>query len=506
MRKRLSDIVIESTDQQQDFFDHLSEDSNSRILVSGPFGSGKSTFLKDFFEKYGHKYSVFNLYPVHYSVASNQDIFELIKFDIIAELLIKYKDDIETLKSQEFSLALRLQTFLLYNNTVNSLLKPLIAAMSGIGKPVHEVLETVDKLDLEFKGYSDDVENANEMTIKQYLKKFDKLKGGIHEMDDISIIISNCLNDLKEKKENTQNILVIDDLDRLDPEHIFRLFNVFSAHFDSVTDENKFGFDKVLFVCDIDNVRKMYQHRYGKDVDYDGYINKFYSIKPFVLDTKEIVKRKLNDFFNSKRWITDSSIKEHIEHSEFKRSLNFILSGLIDKGVLTLRNLDHSPHFVFDQSRHISLAGDFSRTYPAFLFDFIILIEYLKTLFPDNQTLLMNLLILSGSYSADYNPEINKHIYNKSEIDLYIASICLTFLLSPNKLANYEDSNEKNYRYPFTDKCHIYFRIESRSNYTKPIATKFMTRPGRIGIDVEFNVFYILHETLKKCMEDGVII
>ncbi|SMC44033.1 P-loop NTPase fold protein [Pedobacter africanus] len=508
MRKRISNIIIESNDLQQVFFDHLSEEVNSRILVSGPFGSGKSTFLRDFFAKYSHKYNTFNLYPVHYSVATNQDIFELIKFDIIAELLVNYKDDVETLKSQEFSLALRLQAFLLHNNSVNinSLLKPLIAAMSGIGKPVHEVLESVDKLGVEFKDYSDKVENVNEMTIKQYLKQFDKLKGSIREMDDVSIIISNCLADLRGKKEGSQNVLVIDDLDRLDPDHIFRLFNIFSAHFDSINEKNKFGFDKVVFVCDIDNVRKMYQHRYGKDVDYGGYMNKFYSVKPFVLDTKEVIKRKLNEFFNSKRWITDSSIKEHIGHSEFKRSLNFILSALIDKGLLTLRNLDHSPHFVFDQSRHISFAGDLSRTYPAFLFDFIILIEYLKTLFPDNQTLLMNLLMLSESYSADYNPEVNKHIYEKGAIDLYIASVCLTFLLSSNKLANNRDSSENSYYYPFTDKCYIYYRVEARSNYNKPIATKFGTRPGHGGPDVEFNIFHILYETLKKCMGDGMIV
>lgn len=56
----------------------------------------------------------------------------------------------------------------------------------------------------------------------------------------------------------------------MDPEHIFRILNVFSAHFgddlDADFSHNKFGFDKVLLLCDYDNIKNIYHHFYGLKV------------------------------------------------------------------------------------------------------------------------------------------------------------------------------------------------------------------------------------------------
>lgn len=72
-----------------DFEKHLEE--NSRIVFSAKFGKGKTTFLKEIFiknqEKYfkEKKYEVIHLFPVNYAVATNEDIFRYIKYDIIID-------------------------------------------------------------------------------------------------------------------------------------------------------------------------------------------------------------------------------------------------------------------------------------------------------------------------------------------------------------------------------------------------------------------------------------
>lgn len=70
-----------------DFLEHLT--SNNRILFSGAFGIGKTFFLKQFFEIQEIKanYNVFHLFPINYQISTNEDIFELIKYDIVFHLL-----------------------------------------------------------------------------------------------------------------------------------------------------------------------------------------------------------------------------------------------------------------------------------------------------------------------------------------------------------------------------------------------------------------------------------
>ena len=67
----------------------------------------------------------------------------------------------------------------------------------------------------------------------------------------------------------------MDDLDRLDPESIFRLLNIFSSFFDR-NQKNKFGFDKIIIVADYENIKNIFHHKYGEETDFEGYmINSF---------------------------------------------------------------------------------------------------------------------------------------------------------------------------------------------------------------------------------------
>lgn len=75
----------------QKFENHLNLENNNRIIFSGKFGLGKSYFLNEFFKEEGDEKKYFSIFlnPVNYSIASNEDIFELIKFDILYQILDK---------------------------------------------------------------------------------------------------------------------------------------------------------------------------------------------------------------------------------------------------------------------------------------------------------------------------------------------------------------------------------------------------------------------------------
>jgi len=70
------------------FQEHLSPEENKNIIFTGKYGIGKTFFLKRYFENSQKEYNTFFISPVNYVVSSNEDIFQLIKADIIKELFI----------------------------------------------------------------------------------------------------------------------------------------------------------------------------------------------------------------------------------------------------------------------------------------------------------------------------------------------------------------------------------------------------------------------------------
>jgi hypothetical protein len=62
-------------------------EDNHRMIFSAKFGAGKTYFLKSFFKEYSASYEAVFLYPVNYQVSANEDIFELVKFDLLRSLL-----------------------------------------------------------------------------------------------------------------------------------------------------------------------------------------------------------------------------------------------------------------------------------------------------------------------------------------------------------------------------------------------------------------------------------
>jgi len=156
------------------------------------------------------------------------------------------------------------------------------------------------------------------------------IKGSIFEDDIITQIIRSSLQVLKggpEEKEVKENILIIDDFDRLDSEHIFRVLNILSIHQNNFKGEDKFGFDKIIIVCSYDNIIKIYEHKYGKDVDFEGYIEKFYSTDVF--------------HFENQKAISDYCKKEFSADldPDLLQILGIILSFFVSENKISVRSL-----------------------------------------------------------------------------------------------------------------------------------------------------------------------
>lgn len=88
------------------------------------------------------------------------------------------------------------------------------------------------------------------------------------------------------KHQTAKSILIVEDLDRIDPAHLFRIMNVLSSQVDNPyyadsLNGNKFGFEKILLVMDYNMTRYIFQHFYGINANYEGYMNKFLKSTPF---------------------------------------------------------------------------------------------------------------------------------------------------------------------------------------------------------------------------------
>ncbi|NGF56987.1 hypothetical protein G5B00_10715 [Parapedobacter sp. SGR-10] len=287
---------IQLEELESDFSQHLDISDNHRILFTAPFGQGKSTFLDNFFKNKESQYLVIKLYPVHYSISPNEDIFELIKFDIATQLMVKAKDN---LKKEDFSILLTSQVFMRDHVRPKPFIQALLPAFGSIGKSAAELWKVADSTIKEFKKFHTEAQIDEGEQLLRYINQFETGPGHVYEMDAISLLIADLIS--RSGDQGKKSVLLIDDLDRLDPDHIFRLFNVFSGHFDKVSGDNKFGFNKTIFVCDIGNIYEIYKHRYGKNVDFKGYVDKFYSLVPYDFDSKTYIKKEIFSFLQKLR-------------------------------------------------------------------------------------------------------------------------------------------------------------------------------------------------------------
>ncbi|GAA3963061.1 hypothetical protein GCM10022246_15380 [Pedobacter ginsengiterrae] len=310
----------------------LEDPSNSQILFSGPFGSGKTTFLKTYFET-RNQYNVFRIFPVNYVLHDNSDIFEILKYDIILELINKKafsEPDIDKLTKYVYSIS----------QSIDQALGKMINLFSDTGKSVVEVAEVMEKSLV--KNQSDYAALSNPLlSVQTFLNTIKKYKKYAYNDYITSVIQEKLL--LLTKEGKTKNVLIVDDMDRIDPDHLFRIISIFSSHIDIDTQTNKFGFDKIIFVGDNENFRSMFFHRYGILNNYNAYISKLCSKSPFNFDPdRELYTQILEIVSGIKFRYLDSAKEFHIyenKSASVARYYNYILCAMIKSGALSLREL-----------------------------------------------------------------------------------------------------------------------------------------------------------------------
>jgi len=150
------------TKPTETFSEHLNLPENERIIFSGRFGIGKSTFLNHYFEKENDQYNVIHLYPANYSVLQNEDIFTYLKYDILFHLIINKKVILKS--SEAYGITDALPFFVKYKWYSIISLIPLICDKLG-GRSINELMKGVKTLNDDYeefvKGPKEDAEFAN---------------------------------------------------------------------------------------------------------------------------------------------------------------------------------------------------------------------------------------------------------------------------------------------------------------------------------------------------------
>ena len=267
--------IIPTAEWEEKFRTHLQH--NDRIIFSAKFGDGKSYFLNGFKKKYDDEYLFITIYPIHYQLESDVNILELIKRDIIYQFfkkkLITKSTKLDCLLSDVFSKE-SLYAFADWIEGIEKFIK--------FPNLISPLIRTGAKCETLVKGKA-----------KTYVDGFQE-QPGIYESDCYTLLIKSVIKNFQEKNPAKKIVLIIEDFDRIDPAHVFRVLNVFSAHIDRHNVDwdleqdneedrgsNKFGFDKVITVCDYRNLKMLFNHVYGEGASFEGYISKFVTLQPF---------------------------------------------------------------------------------------------------------------------------------------------------------------------------------------------------------------------------------
>ena len=262
-------------------------EKTDRIILSAKFGDGKTYLLNELRkdEAMQNKYEFFTIYPVNYSVAKNEDVFEYIKRDIIVQLHErKLLENIDL--NALFASVLTSDDF----TSVVSFLLSFVPMGEFYNKVYHKFLEIKNKYD------------EKKHTADKYLSQFANTAGCIYEEDGYTTLIRMAIEWISqdhslngEERKAKKPVLIIEDLDRLDPKHLFRILNVVSAHIDDSKQPdivgNKFGFNNIVLVMDYDVTKHIFHHFYGVQACYEGYMSKFLSREPFRYSIKSIMIR-----------------------------------------------------------------------------------------------------------------------------------------------------------------------------------------------------------------------
>ena len=333
-----------------DFAQYL--ETTDRIILSAKFGDGKTYLLNELrkYETMQDKYEFFTIYPVNYSVAKNEDVFEYIKRDIIVQLHErKLLENIDL--NALFASVLTSDDF----TSVVSFLLSFVPMGEFYNKVYHKFLEIKNKYD------------EKKHTVDKYLSQFANTAGCIYEEDGYTKLIRMAIEWISQDHslnggewKAKKPVLIIEDLDRLDPKHLFRILNVVSAHIDDSKKPdivgNKFGFNNIVLVMDYDVTKHIFHHFYGEQACYEGYMSKFLSREPFRYSIRSIMIRAFKN-----------QLGEELDiHNLLPHLTNFIekLSGCSLRDLYKLTQLDTDSYF--NGSEYSYVGGSMPTSLPLF--------------------------------------------------------------------------------------------------------------------------------------------
>lgn len=457
----MDQYYIPTDRERQNFFSHINIDENKRILFSGPFGSGKTTFLHEFFKEHEEYTPVF-LRPINYSIASTKDIFEYIKVDVLFELL-----KIVTLDNTQYSNKELIPEFIA--KELYPFICRFIKEIPSIGKSFKLISEA---LEVSIKKYNKFKKSRNETEFSvshEFLASQLNEEGNLFEENNITCAIRNIIQKHKEECKK-QIVLIIDDLDRIDPGHIFRILNVFACNADSSLYgeelNNKFGFYKVMVVCDINNLRHLFAHQYGTSTDFCGYIDKFYSINVYNFNLKGDVVKFLPKLITNYHEGTQIHV------------VKYIISDLIYNEMVNLRSLHNLKSMRLNQCGYYH-----ERKYVYPTDTSYVLYQYLKTIYVTEDKINEVISIMKS------------HLFNHKLID---KPLCRIVGILCSEIYYYQNG-----RYAEDN-----FKIDSFGTVYKctlvphdPTAMPFLDSVNDVKVDniVDFNFYPLVEQALIQC-------
>lgn len=120
----MSNPIIPIDNRISEFSNHLY--SHPRTILSAKYGDGKTFFLSKFIKEKKRFVSIV-IHPVNYQVMENKDVFELIKRDILFQILKEgiIGNDYALTDSQMFALYIQ--------NNVLSVSEMIVPYLSAVG-------------------------------------------------------------------------------------------------------------------------------------------------------------------------------------------------------------------------------------------------------------------------------------------------------------------------------------------------------------------------------------
>lgn len=422
-------ILIATQYEAERFETFLALPDNHRILFSGKYGSGKTYFLHEFFTtRKKDEYETFHLFPTNYAIAKNEDVVKLLHFDILYEILVKgYLAPSEKMFSTEETLSGFVQ------NNFPKIIKDIVSHCGKIGKKLSDVFDTYTQWAAKYEAFDKGINQNAE----------DKAREAFYNlMNEVEYNATTELIEMVNSTIDKQKVLIVDDLDRIDPEHIFRLLNLFSAqtsnyfsaHWTTGQNENRYGFDKIIFVCDINNIRNIFRAKYGDGVDFSGYIDKFYSIEPYFFNINDMVAREAHRFVDSVK----------TEWQELSRGhFSSLVRMLLFHDVITLRKLKEKESAHWEYPLHkFSTLNRRSNILSVGLLDFVLFLygtkeDALAAIKKHNEEISIELLNESGYGLTDLlipflepDQPLTKgdgFIYENQELDLKMHYNCAPY-------------------------------------------------------------------------------